>query len=283
MTISKTSTKQSKPVTQSHPTATAATLLQGPPDVTVPTAPTSFDPANAPVTPATTFPRKEEIAALDAAISELEAFSEYAEVLGKTAPPATQLIAALTAALKWSLMLASAKAFTSYVQAQTGVTWQATRLLLEGVKAPFQLASARDQTLVSKFPALVRLLGAAKVIAAKGAAVRKANSEAKANGGPPVHGKAGRRLKAAMKVVAAAAATDPPTTATTSEGAGSRPRRRRTRSARRPRSSRSSAERGGRGRFFYCAAASSSTAGSYPRFGDNHLSTSSRVIPLRGT
>ncbi len=119
-------------------------------------------------------------------------------------------------------MLAASKAFTLYVQAQSGVTWQATRLLLEGLKAPFQLASARDQTLVSKFPSLVRLLGAARVAAAKGASTKKANLEAKAKGEPAVHGKTGRRLKAAMKMVAALA-SDSPAPATTSEAAGSTP------------------------------------------------------------
>jgi hypothetical protein len=220
VTISRT--RQSKPATQSNPATAPATLLQGPPDVVVPTPPSTFDPENAPTTSSAAFPRKEELAALDAAITELGAFPEYAEVLGKTAPPVAQVIAALTVAMKWSAMLASSRAFTSYVQAQTGVTWQAARVLLEGVKARFQIASAGDPTLVSKYPALVRLLGAARVVAAKGASTKKANQKAQADGKPAVHGKTGRRVKAAMKIVAALA-SDSPAMATTSEASGSTP------------------------------------------------------------
>jgi hypothetical protein len=224
MTISKT--RQSTPRTQSNPATPRATLLQEPPAVVVPTAPPTFDPENAPTTSSAAFPRKEELAAVDAAITELGAFSEYTEVLGKTAPPVAQLVAALTVAMKWSAMLASAQAFTFYVHAQTGVTWQAARLLLGRVNARFQVASADDPSLVSQYPALVRLLGAARVAAAKGASTKKANREAKAKGEPAVHGKTGRRVKAAMKLVAALASDSPApatTPATTSEVAGSTP------------------------------------------------------------
>jgi hypothetical protein len=206
----------------SRPAAAPSTLLQGPPDVVVPTVPNTFDPENAPATLSTLFPRQGELAALSAAITELEAFAEYGEVLGKTAPPFTQLVSALTAASQWSAMLVETRAFTAYVHAQTGVTWQATRVLLEGVKTPFQLASARDPSLASKFPALLRLLGAAQAVAAKSASTRKANQKAQANGEPEVHGKAGRRLKAAIKLVASTA-QDPPATTTTSETAGGTP------------------------------------------------------------
>ncbi len=70
MTISKH--KQSTQVTQSNPTTSSTTLLQGPPDVEVPTVPSSFDPENAPATSPGVFPRKEEVASLDAAVKELE-------------------------------------------------------------------------------------------------------------------------------------------------------------------------------------------------------------------
>lgn len=182
-----------------------ATLVPRPPPVTVPTPPAHFDPANMPSF-AASFPRTEELAAIAAAVAELAVFTDYSATLGRTAPPHAQVVEVLGAAAEWSSMLAASRLWALYVLYGAGTTWQSARVVLEGLKKPFQLAVSHDPALASTYPATTRLLGAARVVAAKANATKAANKKARAKGEPEVHGKKRRRVAAAKAIVEAAVA-----------------------------------------------------------------------------
>jgi hypothetical protein len=67
-----------------------------------------------------------------------------------------------------------------YVKAGEGMAWKDTLTLTDRLKAPFALASANDPTMSARYPALARLLGAAKQIAKKAVSTKKRNKAAKA-------------------------------------------------------------------------------------------------------
>jgi hypothetical protein len=147
-------------------------------------------------------PKSSELAAAPDAIVELRSFTNYSVVFGSTAPSVDDLAQALDASLQWASMLADTSDWTAFVKSQEGMAWMATLLLVDKLKAPFSLASTNDPSLAARYPALARLLGAAKVIAKRGAAT-KARVKAAAAGKPST-------AKAKKAAAAQAAATQPP-------------------------------------------------------------------------
>jgi hypothetical protein len=153
-------------------------------------------------------PRNLELAAMPDVVEELGRFTEYATVFGKTAPPLTYVQQTFDAATQWSAMRVSVATWDEYCRSQEGAAWSAVRDIISSLAPAFQLASRTDNTLGRQFPALVRLFDARKVIAARGAATRKANKKAAAEGKLQSHGTVGKRAtkKAAKAALASAQA-----------------------------------------------------------------------------
>ncbi len=152
--------------------------VKPPPVVKVPKAPAGFIPPSA-ADYRGFRPKRAELAVVPDVVLELQAFSDYASVFGKTAPPAAHVASALEGASKWSTLLAASVAWMDFVKAGEGMAWKDTLTLTDRLKAPFELASANDPALLGQHPALARLLGAAKQIAKKAVATKKRTAAAK--------------------------------------------------------------------------------------------------------
>jgi hypothetical protein len=180
-------------------------LVKPPPNVTIPAPPVGFVPAN-PKDYRGFRPKSSELAVVPDAVVELASFTDYSAVFGMTAPPVGDLTQTLGASQQWTSLLADSSDWERYVKSQEGMAWMTTLTLMDKLKAPFALASAHDPTLNSRYPALARLLGAAKVIAKRGAATKARTKAAAA--GKPATAKA-KKAAAAAAVSAAAAAAHP--------------------------------------------------------------------------
>jgi hypothetical protein len=125
-------------------------------------------------------PTQSELASVLDAIRELSNFPNYSALFGITAPPVAQVVARLTVAAKWTTLYAASTAWYTYVRSQEGMAWKDALELVEGLKTPFQLASATNPALLNQYPALARMLGAKKVAAKRGTVTRAKNKKAEA-------------------------------------------------------------------------------------------------------
>lgn len=166
--------KKSKKVGRQQ-TSLATGIVNPPPQVVIPSPPAGFVPPNA-ADYRGFRPKQGELAVVSDAVLELAAFRDYTSVFGMTAPPAAHVGSALDTASKWSTLLHLSTAWIDYVKAGEGMAWKDTLGLMDSLKAPFNLAAARDPSLSSRFPALSRLLGAQTVIAKRAAASRQRNA-----------------------------------------------------------------------------------------------------------
>jgi len=135
-------------------------------------------------------PLASHIAALPDALTELQSFADYADVFGITAPDRAQLLQRVAAAAEWTAVLAQAAAWRAYVTSQEAVAWKDALLLVQALKAPFELASRASPALRSRCPALARLLGARKAVARRAAATRALRRGALARDEDAIHGSA---------------------------------------------------------------------------------------------
>ena len=192
-------------------------FLPGPPPITgIPSPPAGFVPKSA-MDFRGVLPRTSELNALPIAVKELAAFSDYAQVLGATAPPLAQVQPVCMITNEWSTTRTQSKAWDEYCKTQEGIAWSILRPIMNQVRPAFELAATLDSTLSARFPGLTTLLGAKKAIAKKGVVTRTKNGPQIAAGQTPTHGKVGKRaLKAAEKAALAAqqkaAASPPPAT-----------------------------------------------------------------------
>ena len=160
--------------------STGVGIVKPPPDVTIPSVPPGFVPSNTKDYRGFR-PKSSELAVVPDVVLELQRFDDYDSVFGRTAPPVSDVSQALEASAQWTAQLADSSDWIGYVKSQEGMTWKDTLVLVDKLKAPFELAGAHDPTLLSRYPALARLLGAAKVIAKRGAATKTRKAHAKAN------------------------------------------------------------------------------------------------------
>ena len=154
-------------------------IVKPPPAVKVPQPPAGFIPPSA-ADYRGFRPKRAELAVVPDAVLELHGFSNYGAVFGMTAPPADHVAGALDGASMWSTLLAASTAWMDFVKAGEGMAWKDTLTLTDKLKAPFALATANDPSMLSKYPALARLLGAAKQIAKKAQATKKRTAKAAA-------------------------------------------------------------------------------------------------------
>jgi len=152
-------------------------------------------------------PRNLELAAMPDVIAELQRFTDYVTVFGKTAPPLAFVLQTATAAGGWSATRVKSATWDQYARSQEGVAWSDFRTIMDSLRPALALAVTTDGAIARTYPSLVRLFGAKSVIAQRGATTRAANRAAEAAGKPPVRGKLAkkaRRLKSAAATLAAA-------------------------------------------------------------------------------
>ena len=153
--------------------------VKPPPSVKVPKAPVGFIPPSA-ADYRGFRPKRAELAVVPDVVLELRSFSDYGHVFGMTAPRADLVAVALESASKWSALLAGSTSWIDFVKAGEGMAWKDTLTLTDRLKAPFALASANDPSMIVRYPAIARLLGAAQQIAKKAVATKKRKAATKA-------------------------------------------------------------------------------------------------------
>jgi hypothetical protein len=176
-----------------------------PPEVATPTGPVDPPPANAvvPVPPAyspptpgefkTVLPRQRELTALATAISDVTKFADFDTVMGSTAPSRAEVLQALTTGSKWTTQRQATQAWLRYAGLEEGLSWEVIRTQQDSLRPAFALAAKRNPALAEKYTGLAKLLAAPKTAAQQGAATRKANKQATAEGKPATHGKVGKQ------------------------------------------------------------------------------------------
>ncbi len=201
----------------SNPSATnasAAMLVVKPPpaDANIPSVPDGAEPTNGNDYRGIV-PKRSELAVLGDAVSELGKSAEFSAVFGRTMPSVTYIIQVLTAANQWSLMRNKTDAWDLYARTQEGFSWMTARALMAKMKPVFEATASANADVATQFRSLGLLLGAAKVIAKRGATTRKGNAKSTAKGEAPTKGAVAKRVREATKVVAdhaAAAASAAP-------------------------------------------------------------------------
>jgi hypothetical protein len=186
------------------------TVMPPVPDDYVPATPGEF---------ASVVPRQVELSALPQAIIDLTNFADYAATLGATAPALAEVTQALRVGAQWSTVRQASMRFDGYASLQEGLAWRAIRPQVASLVLAFALAAKRNPKLLVTYAGLAKFLGAKSAIALKGGATRRANTKAKADGKPEVHGKVGKRRQRAAEKAALLAATGGPATATTAPAA----------------------------------------------------------------
>ena len=154
-------------------------------------------------------PKNLELAAMPDVLEELGRFIDYVEVFGKTAPPLAYVVQTATAASEWSEMRVTTAVWDAYCRTQEAAAWSDFRTIMAGMSPAMKLAVRTDATIAREYPALVRLFSAKQVIAQRGVVTRKLNAKAKADGLPPVRGRAAKRAQKKGAVPTAPVATPP--------------------------------------------------------------------------
>ncbi len=208
VTVTSTSTPAASTaaVSTPPPVQSGVVLIQPPPDKDIiPVPPDGFTATNG-AEYRGVLPKTTQLAVLSGVVQELGRFSDYASVLGRTAPPLESILQSFGAANQWSLMRVRTIAWEEYCLQQEGLAWVDIRRLMAKLQPLFELASASDASIGTRFPMMVKLFNAQRVIAKKAVATRKANRKAIAEGKPPVKGKVGaRRQRMAQRAALIAA------------------------------------------------------------------------------
>ena len=151
-------------------------------------------------------PKAIELAALPSALDDLKKCTNFPQLFGATALPYAQVVQAFDVGNQWTTMRGQTAAWDAFCRTQEGIAWKTIRVMMDRLRAAFDLAVKGDATVASTMPGLAELLGARKAIAQKASATKKANKAAVAKGEAPVHGAVGKkRLRSAEKAALAKA------------------------------------------------------------------------------
>jgi hypothetical protein len=232
-----TTKKTASPTTATPATTTTAAavgsstsppiFLQPPPaDAKIPVPPSGAAQPNA-SNYRSVIPKATELAALPAAVENLQRFSNFAQVFALSGLPYAQVLQAFSVGNQWSTMRKATAAWDAFSMMEEGLAWGTIRSLMERMAPLWAIAAAADPSLAATYPALAALFGAKKAIAQKAVSTKKLNKAAVARGEAPIHGVVGkRRQKAAQKALAAAAktgATTPPVVVSSAPPASASP------------------------------------------------------------
>jgi hypothetical protein len=127
----------------------------------------------------------------------LRNFTSYTQVIGGTAPPHDEVLSTFEITAAWSAMRTASQAWDAYARDQEGLCWRVIRPAMESLKGAFDLAAARDASLVAKFAGLAALLGTRQSIAKKAVATKRLNKKDIQEGKQPTHGAVVKRRKKA--------------------------------------------------------------------------------------
>ena len=189
--------------------------------MTIPTPPPDYTPA----TPGEfrgVVPRKAELSALPQALIDLSRFTAFDQTMGSVAPTQAEVQQALTTGAEWAAMCQATIAWLAYASLMEGLSWRLIRTQMDSLRPAFLLAMKRNPKLAEQYGGLVKLLTVLSTTAQAGAAARKANKKAVAEGKLPIHGKVGKRRQRAAEKAALATVSAPPTppSPTANPGAG---------------------------------------------------------------
>jgi hypothetical protein len=194
-TSKKSSKKPASTSAEAPATATAlASVAQAPPTITLAAIPPSFVPVDMKYYSGV-LPKAAQLTVMAGAVQELKSFADFAGVFGKTAPPQASVVQAFDIAAQWSALHSKMLAYEVFCASQEALSWKEVHDYMARLQPAFALAAKSDATVATEHPSLTRLFGAAKEIAVKGAATKKANKQLEAEGKPPIKGKAGKRRK----------------------------------------------------------------------------------------
>jgi hypothetical protein len=201
--------------------APGSALLPLPPAVATPSPTQGYQPTSG-INFRGVVPWTAELVILPKVLQDLARFTaSYANVLGGTAPPIAQLIAALTVGGEWSTSRAASAAWDAYCRDQEGSAWRLISVMMDRLRPAFALAVQGDASIATTYPSLAELLGMKRAAAAKAQSTRQKNKKAKAEGKPATHGASGKaqQRKAAKAALAASLATAPAATTAASSPA----------------------------------------------------------------
>jgi hypothetical protein len=123
-------------------------------------------------------PSKTELAAAPGVISDLGKFADYVTVLGTSAPAASSVVEAITAAMGWRALRGPTEVWDTYVRAEDAMAWQVAITLLDRVKPLFLIAVAANPTLATMYPGLAQMFNAPKLSARQAQVTKKKNAKA---------------------------------------------------------------------------------------------------------
>jgi hypothetical protein len=185
---------------------TALPYIKAPPPITLPPVPAGVVTAP-PAQLRAQLPRKQELEAMPGVEIELDRFSDFDAVFGKTAPSQAEVDQTLTSAFQWSTLRIALSAWERYAQAQEVSAWLSARAIIARLAPAFALAVKTDASIGVNYPSLGQLFGVRASIAKRGVASRAANKKQKDAGLPEYKGGAGKqRKKAAARAALAAQA-----------------------------------------------------------------------------
>jgi hypothetical protein len=197
------------------------TVALPPAGVTIPTPPSNYTPA----TPGEfrgIVPRKAELTALPQALIDLSSFIGFDQTMGAIAPTQAEVQQALTAGAEWAAMCQATITWLGYATLMQGLAWRLIRTQMDSLRPAYSLAVKRNPKLAEQYGGLAKLLTVLSTSAQSGAAARKANKQAVAEGKAPIHGKVGKQRQRKAEKAAFATANATPTTppAPVATGAG---------------------------------------------------------------
>jgi hypothetical protein len=217
---SPTASPSAAPATASTPATTIVTIALPPAGVTIPTPPANYTPA----TPGEfrgIVPRKGELTALPQALIDLSSFIGFDQTMGAVAPTQAEVEQALTTGAEWTAMCQATTTWLGYAFLMQGLAWRLIRTQMDSLRPAYTLAVKRNPKLAEQYGGLAKLLTVLSTSAQAGAAARKANKQAVAEGKAPIHGKVGkqRQRKAEKAAFATANATPAAPSAPVNPGA----------------------------------------------------------------
>ena len=126
------------------------------------------------------FPKQGQLAAMQAAATDLESFTDAKEVLGAAAPPLPLLLEYLQDTMQWAEHRRLAEKYLEYARNMEARNWKWASKILRELDTVLQAVAAQNSQVAVDHPGITRLLDATKEIGKAGAATRKKNRAAKA-------------------------------------------------------------------------------------------------------
>lgn len=124
-------------------------------------------------------PQKSQINLAPKAATELRTSTHYAGEFGNAAPDPVAVADALSTARAWSDKLQNANDWQAYVKEQEHLAWKHAVAVSDPLRSLFEVRAERDPNIGTTYPSLSAFFGVAKERAAKGAATKKRQRNAK--------------------------------------------------------------------------------------------------------